>query len=141
MGRELKVGLKAVSLNGRGADYARRALSLPAGDGRLKVADTVPLVYPVDPDWAAVLTALFGPIARPRRIDIACLPAGSIIDIHTTEGNHGEVYRHTEANPLWWTPARVLAAWLVVSVAERTGTDVNAQDAAQILHECGKVKQ
>jgi hypothetical protein len=70
-------------------------------------------------------------------VDVSCLPAGALIDVHITDPQFGDVYSHTEANPLWWTPARIALVWHMVASAEQTGEGLIPSQVAHMLHKLG----
>lgn len=139
MTKEIKVGVKPIRLTGRGSDYARRALGLPANGSNLIVTDNVSLVAPVSDAFARVASMMYGPLARSRKIDVSCLPAGALIDIHHTDEHGNDTYSHTEANPLWWTEWRIMGVWMTVALAERTGAELISSEIAAMLHDIGRV--
>jgi len=140
MSAELKLTIKSVRLTGRTADFARRALSLPSNGDRLVIEDRVPLVVPVNEALAAALEVLYGSLKRPRKVDSGWLPGGALVDVNQDDGQGHMGYQHTVANPLWWTPARIALAWVIVAQSEFTGQTPDPSEISMLLYALGKGK-
>lgn len=131
MGKVLRLGIKPLSLSGRAAELGRRLLGLPASGDSLKVVNCVPLTVEVAEEVYQASDAFYGSAQRERKIDTRFLIGEALIDQYHTDPVKGEMYKHTEANPLFWTPARILYAWTVASIdAEQS---IPAGDVPEII--------